>query len=459
MAARLFAAQNPGDVFGIVVRHCGVETHTHRTCPSCNGQCLGAGGVGLVLPSGVDIQICGVHFHAGYIHLGNIFCLQEHCAYYHAHCHSTTGEGGHIGPAIGVESTVDVHIAGVYMDAVKPGKHMGRVEHQQHLGRDPHCAAIDIGSVAFRTGAHVVPDSDAARIHRTRSHIGSGIRSCTDVGVHSGGCFGQSNCRTHSHSTAGHAQSKCLRIAVYNCIERNVRGTGRTADGYALGQEGLNQMLVDGHSHACIPRAHAGSNTCCRTGGSVVHLGLHPDMGHILHRTCTFHGCLGAAVKDGGSCAGANARHTAAQTQRCSHNVPVVTDGPEGQLTCLSHAAQQPSADVAAQVNHCQSYAHTSRARYAAAYRESVDGQVGKVELVALSVQVIHAVPVTLGEVCSGQQRALGNGFDGDVSACPEQGILPRPGFNGTIHNGHCHAHACAHSAGGSESHRAETCV
>ena len=88
-----------------------------------------------------------------------------------------------------------------------------------------------------------------------------------------------------------------------------------------------------------------------------------------------------------------------------------------------------------------------------------MDGQVSKVELVALSVQVIHAVPVILGEVCAGQQRALGNGFDGDVSACPEHGILPCPGFYGTVHNGHCHAHACAHSAGGSESHRAETCV
>ena len=218
-------------------------------------------------------------------------------------------------------------------------------------------------------------------------------------------------------------------------------------------------MLVDGHSHACIPRAHAGSNTCCRTGGSVVHLSLHPDMGHILHRTCAFHGCLGTAVKDGGSCAGANTRHTAAQTQGCSHNVPVVTDSPEGQLTCLSHAAQQPSADVAAQMYHCQSYANTSRARYAAAYRKGVDGQFGKVELVALSVQVIHAVPVILGEVCSGQQRAFGNGFDGDASACPEHGILLCPSFYGTIHNGHCHAHACTHSAGGSESHRAETCV
>ena len=235
MAERLFAAQNPGDIFGIVVRHCGVETHTHRTCPSCNGQCLGAGGVLIVLPSGMDIQICGVHFHAGYIHLSNVFCLQEHRAYYHAHCRSTTGEGGNIGPAISVERTVDVHIACVYMDAVKPGKHTGRVEHQQHLSSDSHCAAVDIGSVAFRAGAHIVPDADAAPIHRTRSHIGSGIRSCADVGIHSRGCFGQSNCRTHSHSAAGHAQSKCLRIAVYHCIERNVRCIGRAADGYALG--------------------------------------------------------------------------------------------------------------------------------------------------------------------------------------------------------------------------------
>ena len=459
VAARLAAAQDAGDVLGVVVRHGGVEAHGHSARAGGEGQRLGAGGVQSVLPPGVDIQVRGVHGNAGHVHLGDVLRLQQHGADHHAHRHRAAGEAGHVGPAAGVQRAVDGHIAGVHVDPAKAGKDVGGVEHQQHLGGDAHRAAGDIGGVALGDGSHVVADGDAARVDGAGGHRPGGVRGRADVGMHGGGGFGQSHRRAHGHRAAGHAEGEGPGVAVHQCVQGDVRRAAVAAGGHALSDEGLHQALVDGHRRARVHRAHTGGDARRGAEGGVVHLGLDPDVGHVPQGTSALHGGPGIAVKDGGGRAGGNAHGAAAQAQGGGHDGLVIADGADGEDIRLFHAAQQPGADGAAQMHHGQGHARAGGARHTAAHRKGVDGQVGHIKFFALPLQIDVAGFVLLGEIIVGQQRAVGNGLDGDVAAGGEDGALPCPGLHGAIEDGHGHAHARAHRAGGPEGHGAQAGV
>ena len=459
MAARLFAAQNAGDVFGVVVRHGGVEAHGHSARFGGKSQRLGAGGVLIVLPPGGDAQVREVHLHAGHVHLGDVLGLQQHGADHHAHRHRAAGEAGHIGPAAGVECAVDGHAAGVHVDPVKAREQVCGVEHQQHLGGDAHRAAGDIGGVAFGGGAHVVADGDIARVDGAGGHRPGGVWGRADVGAHGGSGLGQSHRRAHGHPAGGDAEGEGLGVAVHQRVQGDVRCADAAADGHALGDEGLHQALVDGHCRARVHRAHAGGDARRGACGGVVHLGLDPDVRHVPQRARALHGGPGIAVKHGDGHAGGNARHAAAQAQGRGHDVLIIIDGADDNGIRLFHAAQQPGADTAAQMHHGQGHAHAGGARRPAAHRKGVDGQVGHIEFFALVVQKVDVFLVVLGEAAAGQPRALGDGFDGDVALGGEDGALPCPGFHGAVEDGRGHAHAHAHRTGGPEGHGAEAGV
>ena len=461
MAARLLAAQDAGDVFGVVVRHGGVEAHGHSARSGGKSQRLGAGGVRIVLPPGGDAQVREVHLHAGHVHLGDVLRLQQHGADHHAHRHRAAGEAGHIGPAAGVERAVDGHAAGVHVDPVKAREQVCGVEHQQHLGGDAHRAAGDIGGVAFGGGAHVVLNGDAARIHGAGGREPVRVRCRTDVGAHGGGGFGQSHRRAHCRRAAGRAEGEGPGVAVHHGVQGDVRRQRvvAPAGGHALGDVGLHQALVDGHRRARVHPHAAGGDARRGADGGVVYLGLDPDVRHVPQRARALHRGPGIAVKHGDGHAGGNARHAAAQAQGRGHDVLIVADGADGKGVRLFHAAQQPGADTAAQMHHGQGHAHAGGACRPAAHRKGVDGQVGHIEFFALAVQKVDVFLVVFGEAAAGQPRALGDGFDGDIALGGEDGALPCPGFHHAVEDGRGHAHARAHRAGGPEGHGAEAGV
>ena len=459
MAARLLAAQDAGDVFGVVVRHGGVEAHGHSARSGGKSQRLGAGCVLIVLPPGEDIQVREVHLHAGHVHLGDVPGLQQHGADHHAHRHRAAGEAGHIGPAAGVECAVDGHAAGVHVDPVKAREQVCGVEHQQHLRSDAHRAAGDVGGVAFGGGVHVVLNGDAARVDCAGGRELIRVRCRADVGAHGGGGFGHGHRRAHGHSAAGHAEGEGLGVAVHQCVQGDVRCADAAAGGHALGDEGLHQALVDGHRRARVHPHAAGGDARRGAEGGVVHRGGDADVGHVLQGAGAADGGPGVAVKDDGRRAGGNAHGAAAQAQGGSHDVLVIADGAQGKGVRPGHAAQQVGGDPAAQMHHGQGHARAGGTRHTAAHRKGVDGQVGQIKFFALVVQVVDVFLVGFREVAAGEQRAFGDGFDGDIALGGEDGALPCPGFHRAVEDGRGHAHARAHRAGGPQGHGAETCV